>query len=102
MQIFIDGLLIPCEDSPDMQPAFNRSATGHTIGPMADGWVTVREAMDLLGISRSRVYALKNNGEIGWQRSGGILKLAAADVREYAAREKKPGWPRGQSRKTGG
>jgi predicted DNA-binding transcriptional regulator AlpA len=65
---------------------------------MADEWMTVHDAMELLKVGRSRIYELKNDGTFPWRKAGGTLMLDAARVREYAAREKKPGWPRGQSR----
>lgn len=69
---------------------------------MVDDWMTVREAMELLHVSRSRIYELKNDGTIRWAKSGGILKLSATDVRGYAARDKRPGWPSGRPRRSTG
>jgi predicted DNA-binding transcriptional regulator AlpA len=98
MQNSLDRVAILCEDAPSMIGASIEPPSGPTIQPMVDEWMTVREAMEMTGRSRSRIYALKNSGQIQAQLSGGILKLRAEDVRRYADREKKPGWPRGRPR----
>lgn len=98
MTILVDPLLIPCDTARVMDAAFNPPVVSPIMGNMAEEWMTVLEAMQLLGVGRSRIYELKNDGTFRWERSGRILKLDAVTVREYAARDKKPGWPRGRLR----
>lgn len=94
----VDIRTILGDNAPRMLSASLQNGYGPTICLMADEWFTVLEAMAVLNLSRSRVYALKEDGTIRWEKSGRILKLNAEDVRREAARDKKPGWPKGQPR----
>lgn len=69
-----------------------------TIPPM-ESWLTVTEAAELLGLTRSRIYNLIREGRLRSEKSGNLHKVSAADVEEYAASERKGGWPKGTPRK---
>ncbi len=45
--------------------------------------LTVREAADLIGISRDRVYTLIRTGEIESLKIGGLRRIARTSANEY-------------------
>lgn len=45
--------------------------------------LTVREAADLIGISRDRVYVLIRTGEIESLKIGGLRRIAHTSAKEY-------------------
>lgn len=62
--------------------------------------VTMAEAAELVGVSRGRIRQLVAARTLPERRRvGNVVLLDRADVDRYAARERKPGWPKGRPRK---
>lgn len=58
------------------------------------------EAAVVVGVSRGRIRQLVAVGTLpARRRVGNVVLLHRADVAGYAARERKPGWPKGRPRK---
>lgn len=56
-----------------------RYATSSRLGDL-DDTMTVQEAADILGVNRTRIYAMMNDGRLGSQKVGGARLVNARDV----------------------
>lgn len=100
MEKSVDMGAMKCDDAHIMAAALKPGTEAHTIECMPEAWMTVSEACERLGVTRSRIYALIADKRIRAEKSGSIHKINAADVEAYAA-TRKWGWPKGKPRSEG-
>ena len=52
----------------------------------ADGFMTIREAAELLSVSRGTIYNLMDRGELAYAKIGSSRRLPRRAVHQFAAR----------------
>lgn len=62
--------------------------------------LTIPEAAKELGLTRATVWKLVDSGKLPHAEEAGRFKLIDWDeLQAFKAKERRPGWPRGKSRK---